>query len=178
MRWLGLATPRPGRIAIRTGNWYWGVERSELFIKGKPYMTRWIAYLGPIGFRLHKFFRGDDDGAPHDHPFWFITIPLGTDYVERVYGDDDVVFVGGGKREWYPSLAFVRAWVPHFRRSSYRHIVIGPYGGDKPPFWTFCIFGFTDPNWGFWPDPDTKINWKVWDQHNNRGIKLPEGGVL
>ena len=159
MKWLGLALNyRPGRYAIRIGHQYFGVERSTIKINGLPYMTRWIMYCGPIGFRLHKFYRGDDDRAPHDHPFWFVTIPLGTGYWEWVHY---VV-----NNEWAPRLEYVAPWRPHFRPASHKHIVAGPLTGSGRPFWTFCIFGFTQPHWGFWPTPDTFVHFMDWEEYN------------
>lgn len=155
-----------GRRCLRFGNWLWGIEHSRIQIANAPYMDRWILYLGKWGFRLHKFYRGDDDVAPHDHPFWFITIPLGTGYCELVYGNDDVGYFGG-MREWLPSIHWVAPWRPHFRPHTYRHIVI--YPGFKP-FWTFCIFGFVRSDWGFWPDPDTKILWSEFKTHTRDGV--------
>lgn len=158
---VGIAKKRPGRSALQIGSWYFGVEHSTIAINDRPYMTRWILYFGPIGFRLHKFYRGDDDRAPHDHPFWFITIPLGQGYYEKVYNHADRATRLLGV--WVPRFNYVPAWRPQFRGSDYKHIVVGTHPtAPSDPFWTFCIFGFVHPGWGFWPTPGEFIPWQEW----------------
>ena len=64
-----------------------GLERTVVQVGGEPYLGRWILYVGGFSFRLHKFYRGDDMRAPHDHPWWFVTFPLCRGYLELVpYG--------------------------------------------------------------------------------------------
>jgi hypothetical protein len=124
--------------------------------------------------RLHKFWRGDDDRAPHDHPFWFITIPLGTSYDELVYEHRTSEFVWTEHEPWHkytgevwiPRLNKVRAWRPHFRPANFKHIVLGSSKCDGRPFWTFCIFGFTQPGWGFWPRPNIFVPFTDWEKYN------------
>lgn len=192
--WLRPATARPGRLAVRTpgpgGSWYWGVERSVVLIGGDPYLTRWILYLGPIGFRLHKFDRGDDDAAPHDHPFWFITIPLTHSYLEWVYAEhhgqsyfcDPVGRCNAEDLKWDPILRIVKRFRPSFRSSGYKHIVESALEHDRiawsftnKPFWTFCIFGFTNPDWGFWPGPNTFVHFTEFKSHNRDGVSHAVG---
>lgn len=155
---------RPGRHAVCIGRHYFGIERSMVRLHGQPYLLRYILYLGPIGLRLHKFFRGDEDRAPHDHPFWFVTMPF-SNYWEQVYDDAELapaVAYPWGLRRWRPRYRLVRAWRFHYRPASFKHIVVERQGPKRGPFWTFVIFGFVQPNWGYWPTPDTFIPWQTW----------------
>src|SRR5580692_11012239 len=89
----GRKMPEPSELIDR--QWFiqwrgarWGFESSRVWgsyrDSAEPYLDRYILYFWPITLRLHRFWRGDDDRAPHDHPWWFITIPF-TSYVEAVY---------------------------------------------------------------------------------------------
>jgi hypothetical protein len=149
--------------AIQVFAWRFGLERSTIYIRGAKYMTRYIAYLGPIGLRLHQFFRGDDDRASHTHPWPFITFPF-TSYVEQVYLEGAFV-----------EERLVRAFRFHYRPADFEHIVKGPawtndgmtYKGvllysnvDPPLFWTFVITGPKTDDWGFYPKPGKFVYWR------------------
>jgi hypothetical protein len=113
----------------------------------RPYLERWIVH-SPLGtLRLHKFWRGDEDGAPHDHPWWFLTLPTRT-YVERYWHE--------GSRRYFRRE--VRAWRLHLRRATHRHEVLGPI---EAPFFTLVIGGPLARGWGFWPTPDKFVHWRV-----------------
>lgn len=137
---------------MKRGRKLFGFEHSTVTLNESPYLERWIVYLGPICLRLHKFYRGDDDRAPHDHPFWFITIPLQS-YVEVAYAS-----VGIWRR--------VGAWRPHYRPALFRHIVVGRADGKQQPFWTFVIAGFAGRMWGFWPSEKTFVPFTQWEKWN------------
>lgn len=124
-----------------------GAEKSVIDIRGEKYMTRYIAYVGPFTLRLHKFWRGDDDRAPHDHPWPFITFPLKS-YWEEVYTGKD----------GDPELNYVRAFRFHFRPASYRHIVLG----GRVPFWTVVVTLPLQRLWGFWPRPNAFVPYFMW----------------
>lgn len=132
-----------------------GFQRSPIGINGGLYMTRYIVYLGWLTLRAHKFYRGDDDRAPHDHPWWFITFPLKT-YIEDVF----VCRIVPEGIEAYSYPRIVKGWRPHFRRGTYRHIVKGT--GDGKPFWSLVISGRPLRMWGFWPRPDRFVPWRDW----------------
>tara|TARA_X000000950_G_C13896810_1_gene653184 strand:+ start:1692 stop:2120 length:429 start_codon:yes stop_codon:yes gene_type:complete len=106
-----------------------------------PYLERWIVWFG-FTLRLHKFHKGDDDRALHDHPWWFVTLPL-QDYWEDLGGAD---------------LNRVAAWRPHFRPASHRHIVKVDPGNAV---WTFIITGPKRNEWGFWEN-DEFIHNEAW----------------
>jgi hypothetical protein len=138
-----------------------GLEFSRVHAEGKPYLDRYIAYVGFGTLRLHKFYRGDDDRAPHDHPWTFWTMPL-TDYWERVWDEDNGRYIG---------RQVVKAWRLHKRPAKYRHIVEGRADRKVGPFWTFVVTTDRLRSWGFWPAPHKFIYWRDWDaveNHTNR----------
>jgi hypothetical protein len=146
---------------LRFGRWSFGFEHSLIWRNEAKYLERWIMYIGAFTLRLHKFWAGDDDRAPHDHPFWFITFPLRS-YVEDVYED---YWLSSLPPRWKPRIKVVRAFRPHFRPASHKHIVIGALHGPMP-FYTIVLSKFIQPEWGFWPDPDTFVHFTKWNDYN------------
>jgi hypothetical protein len=124
-----------------------------------PYLDRYIVYLGGLCVRLHKFWRGDDDRAPHDHPWNFWTFPLRS-YNETV--EELVISDDGAACEWRRRINKVTAFRLHKRPAAYRHIVLGRADGSTKPFWTFVITGRVINSWGFWPRPDDFVKWRDW----------------
>ena len=123
------------------GSARFGVTHDLVLDDGQPYLERWILWCG-VTFRLHKFHKGDDDRAFHDHPWWFVTLPLQS-YVEKT--------PGGGEQ-------LVRHGRPHFRAARHQHIV--QIEVDKP-VWTLLITGSKSKEWGFWDD-DKFIHHEQW----------------
>lgn len=119
------------------GGYNLGLERSVVRVKGEPYLGRWILYIGGFTLRLHRFFKGDDARAPHDHPWTFWTFPLCAGYFELIVDDDTGNLV----------LNWVRGRRWNKRLSSYQHIVLDPL----KPFYTIVVTGRKDRSWGFWP---------------------------
>jgi hypothetical protein len=105
---------------------------------GEKYLERWILDLHFCSLRLHKFWSGDEPPV-HDHPFWFVTVPLRT-YREHL--------IDGSVRR-------VRAFVPHFRRATHAHLIAAP---DRP-FYTLVITGRHRRTWGFWETPERWVPW-------------------
>lgn len=101
---------------------------------GEPYLERWILWFG-CTLRLHHFHKGDDDRAFHDHPWWFVTLPLNP-YLERLVN---------GKRR------LVKPFRPHYRPAKHRHIVELI---DDQKVWTFIVTGPKQQEWGFWHEED------------------------
>ena len=127
-----------------------GVSHDLIVLDGRPYLERWILWLGIGTVRLHRFLAGDDDSrGPHDHPWWFVTVP------SRSY------------MEWVPDAngrlepRRVGAWRPHFRSALHRHLVEPDSAHQAPfqPFWSLVITGAPARRWGFWQGstftPDT-----------------------
>lgn len=140
--------------SIRTFTFWrteWGWEHSTVMHKDErgertiPYLERWILYLGRCTLRLHKFYRPDDDRAPHDHPWWFVTFPL--------QGYRELVWIGS-----LTHFNEVPALRPSFRPAVYRHMVTGP----EFPVWTFIITGPVKRKWGFWKTPREFVPYSEW----------------
>lgn len=129
------------------GDWRFGVEKSRVGFGDTPYLDRYIVYAGKLTFRMHKFWRGDDDRAPHDHPWTFVTFPLSS--YEEIYVDNGVLM-----HRWVPALRF------NYRSLDFKHIVIGRK--DRRPFWTFVITGPKRKSWGFWPSDKEYVPWRLW----------------
>jgi hypothetical protein len=132
------------------GGYTLGLERTVVQVGGKPYLGRWMVYVAGYSIRLHKFYKGDDMRAPHDHPWPFITIPLCKEYWELV------------PTEYASCRKYnrVRGWRPHYRPAKYRHIVVDP---DRP-FWTIVLTGRKTNDWGFYPRPTKFVPWREWSR--------------
>jgi hypothetical protein len=135
-----------------------GVEISRVEHGGVPYLDRYILYIGGPTLRLHKFWRGDDDRAPHDHPWGFWTFPFSS-YWEKVSSNEDTA--------WHWNKVVARTW--NWRPATYRHIVYGPMawgnawrGVSRKPFWTFVVTTNYQRSWGFWPKWNEFVPWHKW----------------
>lgn len=139
---------------LRYNFWF---EHDVVGIGSEKYLERWFMYFLGFTIRLHKFYRGDDDRAPHDHPWAFITFPL-TGYFEQVFHDPEYDIA-------VPFIRYVQSWRFHYRPSNYAHIVLGchftPAYGDRPrsfqtvwPFYTIVLTSRKQRSWGFWPEID------------------------
>lgn len=100
------------------------------------------------GLRVHKYYRGDRDDAPHDHPWDFITFPL-CSYLEY-YLDDE-----GQER-----ARIVKGFRFHFRKAEFTHRLIARAYPEKDghvirvpdaPFFTVVWEFRNRRSWGFWP---------------------------
>lgn len=139
-------------LKLFNGHFRLGVEFSRVQVDGVPYLDRYIAYIGGPTLRLHKFYRGDDDRAPHTHPWRFWTFPL-ADYWERVWASDNGRYLG---------RFVVKAWRFHSRPANYRHVVEGRADRKTGPFWTFVTTGSRKHEWGFYPEPNKFVPWREW----------------
>lgn len=140
--------------------------------RGNVYLERWILWLPGVALlrpaerapgqirsitkprlvfasytlRLHKFHRGDEERALHDHPWWFVTFPLG-EYFETFWD-------GRNERgRWVRPLRF------HYRPDKFRHRV--ELGSPKPAY-TLVLTGPKTNRWGFWPKSDIYVYWREW----------------
>lgn len=139
--------------------WRWGFEYSRVGLGDTPYLDRYIMYAFGCTLRLHKFWRGDDDRAPHDHPWTFWTFPFRS-YVETVELLPDPTERSHGIVARFTNV--VRAFRLHKRQATYRHIVKGRADGSAKPFWTIVVTGPVVNRWGFWTTPYDFVPWREW----------------
>lgn len=156
---------------MRKRNWFFevfdrrfGLETNTVFINDEKYLDRWIFYVGGPCIRLHRFWRGDDDRAVHDHPWTFWTFPL-ADYTEMVENESPEFNQRIRDWGWWRHLHLVKAWRLHKRPAKYRHLVVGRADKQKKPFWTIVFAAHRSNKWGFWPTPYTFVYWRNWDSH-------------
>lgn len=131
--------------SFQPGKRWIGFEHSLVTHHGAKYLERWLLYVWGGTVRLHKFWKGDDDRAPHDHPWWFVTFPFHT-YEEKVAEGSVMMH------------RTVKAFRFHYRPATYRHIVVGA----AKPFFTLCISGQRSRDWGFWPSDKQFVYWRNW----------------
>jgi len=143
----------PARRCGTSRDQIWGLSH-DLVISTEtslPYLERWILWLPGLTLRVHKFWRGDDPTAPHDHPWWYVTFPL-SHYIENW---------------WDPRVEHMRsrvvgAWRFHFRPAAHRHIVHMPPERPDTPIYTLVMTGGWERKWGFWPEATRFIYWREW----------------
>lgn len=125
-----------------------GWSHDVVNLAGDPYLERWILWLGPCGsLRLHRFWRGDNERALHDHPWPFVTFPL------QAYRE-----VYWCRRRGRELERTVRAFRFAFRRGTHRHIV----RLLVVPTWTIVWAGPKSREWGFYPTPSEFVPWHAW----------------
>lgn len=138
------------------------------------YLRRWFLYPRYKEFKklepriyLHKFYRGDEDPHPHDHPWRFTSLILTGGYWEEtpiyqqasmdsrstsIVWDSDTQEVR--KRVFYPRFTVLH------RPAAWKHRVILK---NEKPVWTIVKTGIKERSWGFW------IKGKLcpWKQYGN-----------
>lgn len=111
--------------------------------ENNPYMVRYIlfrwAHLPRV--YVHKFLRSDDERAPHNHPWWFMSLVLSGSYLE--YTDDPAspILRKRFSFAYRPLSVFHRVALPNGRRRD------GTYG--PLPCWTIVVTGPDVRSWGF-----------------------------
>jgi hypothetical protein len=164
---LDLTIPVRCQHCDKRPSWWgmrFGFEKHRIWNETRsiPYQDRYMLCLGIIEIRLHKFWRGDDDRAPHDHPWWFITMPFKS-YTELVA---EPLYIPGRDLatidHWRYNRKVVKAWRFHFRPAEYKHIVLEAEDHSTKPFWTFVISGRKTRGWGFWKKPSQFIPHEEW----------------
>lgn len=146
--------PRQTFAHVDIGRFRIGGSHQVLGSAGRSYLERWILWLGVGTLRLHRFHRGDDDRAPHNHPFWFVTFPLGS-YKEKVFGLADNSI----------QVQEVEGFRFHFRPAKHTHIVMDQ--PNKKKFWTIVLTGMHQQSWGFYPFDAARgqrkfVPWREW----------------
>lgn len=101
------------RFDSRLAHLTWGQRLGE---SECPYIRRWVLEVFGYSIRLHHWYRSDDKRAPHDHPYWLLTVVLKGNY-------DDVSF-----SEWYHHQQHEKRDRLHpgsirLRRAEHRHWV-------------------------------------------------------
>jgi hypothetical protein len=133
-----------------------------------PYMLRWFLFRSKRfdwmpRLYLHKFLRSDDDRAPHDHPWWFISILLKGSYIEHRWIDG----IEQSHCRRAPSIAF-RPLSTHHRVELFVQNVADPYRPTSEelqrfkPVWTIILTGPDVRAWGFWCQ-NTFVPWRQFD---------------
>lgn len=147
-----------------------------------PYQDRFMLCLGFIELRLHKFWRGDDDRAPHDHPWWFFTFPFAS-YLELIPKAGETGYFEEDRDWWAYETQVVKAFRFHYRAPNFKHIVVrkidqldyhlrginisnskllSAVASKDDSFWTFVICGRKVQQWGFWKTPYTFVPHEDW----------------
>jgi len=54
-----------------------------------PYFYRWVFDFQRFAVRIHHWLADDDHRAPHDHPYWFLTICLRGGYTDFEFEVDE-----------------------------------------------------------------------------------------
>ena len=126
---------------IQIGRYRFGFTHDMVLDNEEPYLERWILWCG-VTLRLHRFLKSDDDRAFHDHPWWFVSLPLAP-YVEIT-----------------PAKApkHIKPWRLHFRAAHHRHIV---QLGNNRPVRTIILTGPKSREWGFW-EGDRFVHHQEW----------------
>ena len=117
-------------FTLHVGSQRFGLSHDLVIEQAEPYLERWIFWCG-FSIRIHKFHKGDDDRAFHDHPWWFVTIPIKS-YLELTPNQE---------------AQTIKAGRPHYRKATHQHIV---QLKDEKPTWTLIITGLKQREWGFW----------------------------
>ena len=136
-----------------------------------PFIRRWMILWKLTGpsIRLHHWMANDDERACHDHPWWFITLPIKGKYTDISERDEPCTSCWGKKAVWNerrtgtipcptcspfgrpPSglktiYQDTKLFVPVFRRHKHRHCV----NVHEQGCWTLLLCGPADKEWGFY----------------------------
>lgn len=136
--------------------WMYDYERQDWL---RLYLDRRTIETPLFSLRRHVFHTGDDDSAPHDHPWWFVTLPM-SDYEETIM----LPFRDRGRVGYsaYRITRRVRRWRLHFRRRNFAHIVHKP----ARPVVTYVLTGPVARVWGFWTRPDAFLPYTEWTKYD------------
>jgi len=96
-----------------------------------PYLCRWVLDFKWFSIRLHQWKGSDDQRHPHDHPWWFITIPLYGCYYDITEDDTKEVI-------WPFRI--------RYRKAEHRHKV----KLISKTCWTILLTGRQTREFGFW----------------------------
>lgn len=100
---------------------------------GEPYLTRYVIFRTKwASLYIHQFHASDYD-VPHDHPWWWLSIPLRRGYIEHFIDGQNVE-----RKVFRPIIRDPRSfhWV-EVRK------------GDEGKVWTLFLMGKRIREWGF-----------------------------
>jgi hypothetical protein len=130
--------------------------------RNNPYMLRYILFRWANLPRVyvHKFLRSDEDRAPHNHPWWFVSLVLRGHYLEYTDKPPNPHVRKRFSLAYRPLSTFHRVDLPNGFRPD------GSYG--PMPCWTLVVTGPDVRSWGFrCPDPHVLagrlIPWQEFD---------------
>ena len=123
------------------GPYRFGFQHDLIEHDHSPYLERWILWFG-FSLRIHRFLASDRDRAMHDHPWWFVTLPL-AGYMEFTPDNID------GR--------LIKPWRLHLRGAHAIHRVMLL----RFPTWTIVLTGVKSRQWGFW-DEGTFAHHEEW----------------
>jgi hypothetical protein len=147
--------------------------RSDIHMRGSPYMERWQFVDRPsFGARVHHILRSDWDRALHDHPWDFTSVILTGGYYEhrpinlKLCTDDEVQALldagstihgcTGSKlmsvRTWHGPGSILRRRAEDLHRIELKKELVATSSGMTPvdiPAWTFVMRGRERRDWGF-----------------------------
>lgn len=126
------------------------VKDGSLYMRRFYLIPKWFRRLTGRGIFIHHIFRSDEDRAPHNHPWRFLTIMLAGRYVEHFYT------YHGDHRHSVVTYNFMRFGRWLYRRATDTHRVFM----DRP-CWTLVFVGKTTQRWGFWTDK----GWVYWKDY-------------
>lgn len=114
---------------------------------GQPYLIR-LTFFKFRGWslKLHVILKSDDDRALHDHPWWFVTLPLVNGYVECWKDKNGLTRVH-----------IVKPWRFYFRPAHWTHrlVLINPAV-------TLVLTGPMKRDWGFRTGFRYRKGWTKW----------------
>jgi hypothetical protein len=117
----------------------WLLPHKDIVKNGELYLRR--HFLTPRKWKykvfLHLIKKPDDDRAPHDHPWSFLTTILWGGYVEAIYNRIDPT----PRRHWATMGSVL------FRRAEHIHQIETLKSKQT---WTLVIAGPQRRVWGFW----------------------------
>lgn len=122
------------------------------------YIDRW--HLIPrndfFNIYLHKYYGGDVQRAPHDHPWWNCTLILRGGFIEHTYMHSDA--------NSFDKVTHYRVkWDVIKRKAEDIHRIELP-AIMSGVTWTLFITGPKTRKWGFWEDDgDTWVAWETYE---------------
>lgn len=136
-------------MTVYTRNWLTKVNIYRR--KGELYLTRYVIFRCKwFSIYIHQFHVSDYD-VPHDHPWWWLALPLRKGYIEH--------FADGTSKRRYPFIPAIRA------PQEFHWVDLIP--GTESKVWTFFVTGPVQREWGFL----TKEGWvTATNYHEKLGI--------